>query len=353
MPHAVAQGTGGRSSQSGKTMAVFGATGFLGMYVVDTLGERGHNIVVATRGDDMSWRSLKTCADLGKMAPSYIDHRDENSIRDTVRDCDVVINLMGKHYDTKHFFPTLINCSVREVNVNVAEMVARISREENVKHLVHISAASASLDARSEWARTKAEGEIKVKEQFPGAVIVRPNMIYGEEDRLLSLWAQFVKVASHIPLMEGGAAKLNPVFVGDVGDAVAGIAENYSTVDSTFNLSGHHDYTVKEIFEYIMETIDLEKPFVDVPVPAMEFLGKIVNNLPNPYLTPDNVQLLLQDWQGPGAGEKSWDDLGMDKISNFETKAYDHLFRYKRGGHFADKDSAKSVLYRYGKQIMK
>lgn len=159
---------------------------------------------VATQGDDMSWRHLKPLADYGKMSPAYIHLKDESSLRTAIAGSDVVVNLIGKHYETKHYVPLIVNASFEDVHVKGAETIARIAREEDVKHFVHLSSIAASPASSSLWAQTKAKGEELVAQQFPGAVIMKANRIYGEEDRLLNSFATQAKVFPRLPLVEGG-----------------------------------------------------------------------------------------------------------------------------------------------------
>jgi len=330
------QGTGGRHSRGGQNIAIFGATGFLGTYVVNELARTGNNLVVATRGDDMSWRHLKICADYGKLVPSYISTKDEKSIRDTIRGCDTVVNLMGKYYETKHVVPGIINCSFRDVHVDAAAMVARIAREENCKHLVHVSCAYANAESKSEFARTKAEGDIKVTEEFPGAVVVKPNILYGEEDRFLNLYANVASVSPIVPLVGGGDAEIYPVYVGDAARGVAQCAENFETAGYTYNLSGKNAYTHKQVWEYVMHQIDCPKDLVEVPGNIAELLGKISNMGPAPYFTDDTIRLMHEVCPSASGDEKGFDALGIHTIADFESKAFKFLYRFRAGGHYAD-----------------
>ena len=151
---------------------------------------------------------LKPLADYGKMSPAYISLKDEGSLRTAIAGSDVVVNLIGKHYETKHYVPLLVNATFEDVHVKAAETLARISREEDVKHFVHLSSIAATPESASMWARTKAEGEKLVAEQFPGAVIMKANQIYGEEDRLLNSFAVQAKIFPRLPLIEGGECSI-------------------------------------------------------------------------------------------------------------------------------------------------
>lgn len=334
----IPQGTGGRASQSGKTIAILGSTGFVGRYLVNELGRSGNTLVVGTRGDDMSWRHLKPLADLGKLVPSYYDLKDEDSIRKVIEGADVVINLQGKHYETKHFFPWIINYSFEDVHIKGAEKVARIAREENVKHFVHLSsvATEGEESGMSRWSLSKKRGEEVIKKEFPGAVIVRSNVIYGEEDRLLNWYASQIQLFPFVPLVNEGKAQVQPVYVLDVAKALATIAQRYMFCNEVFSLDGPHVYSYKQVAEYVAEEIRTKVNFIELPTVLAKTSGKMMQTLPNPMYSEDTFQLLLQDQLQPKASNiLGFKDVGITP-QEMERKGFNFLFKYRTGGHFID-----------------
>ena len=119
-----AHGPGMHHSGTNLKIALFGATGFLGRYVTYELGKVGNELHIATRGDDYEWRHLKLCADYGKIVGHYMSFSDEDSVRKALRGADVVVNMVGKHYETKHYLPWIINQTLHDSNVKSAEIVA-------------------------------------------------------------------------------------------------------------------------------------------------------------------------------------------------------------------------------------
>mmetsp|Transcript_12059 Transcript_12059/g.13868 ORF Transcript_12059/g.13868 Transcript_12059/m.13868 type:complete len:363 (-) Transcript_12059:388-1476(-) len=332
-------GPPGRNARTGQTITVFGATGFVGRYLINELGRSGNSLVVATQGDDMGWRHLKPLADYGKLVPSYMNMRDEDSVRKAIQGSDVVVNLQGKHYETKHAVPGIYNWKFEDIHVKAAETLARIAREEDVKHFVHLSSVAAADGAKSRWAETKNRGDKAVTEQFPGAVIVKSNVIYGEEDRLLNWYARMVRNLPAIPLVEGGEGKVRPVFVGDVAQALGVVANNWVTAGKTFELNGTHTYTYKEIAEYVGEQIQKPINFVDLPAEYAKYVGMVAEKLPNPILT-DDMFIQLQEDQLGAPGADGFDALGITPVE-MEQKGYNFLYKYRSGGHFVDPRSAK------------
>jgi NADH dehydrogenase (ubiquinone) 1 alpha subcomplex subunit 9 len=345
----VAQGRGGRHSDAGKSIAIFGATGFLGRYVVNSLGKTGWTVHLACRGDDMEWRHLKPLLDYGKLVPHYYSAKDQDSVEACIPKgkVDVVLNMIGKRYETKHVLPWMINNTYEDTHVKAAAAVAKAARKNGAKHLVHVSCARATLDSSSRWAKTKAQGEIESKREFPGACIVRPGQMYGEEDKFLNFLANWGRMLPNVfPIINGGEAKVRPVFVGDVGDAVANIAGDWNKFcGETVNLTGNDTYTIREVTEYAFQTIGVKKTLVDLDknLGALKLAATALNALPNPVLTPDQVEQWCLEDAAPKEGQLSWSSVGV-KPHVFENKAYNFLFRYKEGGHFVEMRKVEKIV---------
>lgn len=169
----------GRSSVSGIRATVFGASGFLGRYVVNRLGKIGSVVVLPYRGSEVDVRHLKLCGDLGQInfVPSSI--RSVEDIESAVSDSNVVINLLGKHLET-------LRWNFTDVNATFPGVLAEVCREQGVERFVHVSSLGAELDSPSSWQRSKALGEQAVKDAFPAATILRPATMFGDEDRFLN-----------------------------------------------------------------------------------------------------------------------------------------------------------------------
>jgi NADH dehydrogenase (ubiquinone) 1 alpha subcomplex subunit 9 len=162
--------------------------------------------------------------DLGVVCNVPFNPRDEDSVRRAIEGSDVVINLIGKDYETKHYAPTLINYGFQEVHVKIPEMLARISVEQGVTNFIHLSALGADQYSSSEWARTKAAGEQAVRAIAPGATIMRPADIFGPEDRFLTWLARLYSTLPRIPLVDGGNTRVQPLYVDDLAHAIFKVA---------------------------------------------------------------------------------------------------------------------------------
>lgn len=342
------QGRGGRHSRSGKTAVLFGATGFLGRYVVNALGRKGWTIHLGVRGDDMEWRHLKPLCDHGKLVAKYYSAKDVESVKKVFpQNVDVVVNMIGKRYETKHFLPWIINNTFEDTHVLAARTVAREARRAGAKHLVHVSCARAEGNSSSVWAKTKAQGEVESKKEFPGATIVKAGQMYGEEDSFLNTIATWGKLMPAVyPLLGNGEAKLSPVFVGDVARAVYEIMGDWDTFSGeTVSLVGKDEYTLRQLTEFVHSTIGVRNKMlinVDKSNPLLKIVATALNALPNPILTPDQVQQWCCSDALPKANELSWDAVKIQP-AKFDKKAYTFLYRYRAGGHFEELREVEKV----------
>jgi NADH dehydrogenase (ubiquinone) 1 alpha subcomplex subunit 9 len=199
--HLVRKGTGGRSSVSGIVAAVFGATGFLGRYLVQQLAKMGSQVLVPFRGCEDSHRHLKLMGDLGQIVPMKYHPRDVDSIKAVMAKSNVVVNLIGREHETRNY-------GFEEVNHHMAEQLAMIAKEHGgIMRFIQVSCLGASSASPSRMMRTKAAGEESVLKEFPEATIMRPATMVGTEDRILNRWAQFVKNWGFLPLVGGGSSK--------------------------------------------------------------------------------------------------------------------------------------------------
>lgn len=288
--HLVRKGTGGRSSVSGIVATVFGATGFLGRYVVQQLAKMGSQVLVPFRGSEDSPRHLKLMGDLGQIVPMKYDPRDEKSIKAVMAKANVVINLIGREYETRNY-------SFEEVNHHMAEQLAVISKEHGgIMRFIHMSCLGASPNSESRMLKAKAAAEEAILRELPEATIMRPATMIGTEDRILNTWAKFVKNYSFLPLIGGGSTKIQPVFVADVAGAiVAALKDDGSSMGKLYELGGPEVFTVHELAELMHEMVREWPHYVKVPLPIAKAMASpreiLLNKVPFPLPSPSIFNL--------------------------------------------------------------
>jgi NADH dehydrogenase (ubiquinone) 1 alpha subcomplex subunit 9 len=324
LPH----GAGGRSSVSGVVATVFGATGFLGRYVVNNLAKIGGQVVVPYRGDDSAVRFLRPMGDLGQIHFLEYGILDAPSVSKSMAYSNVVVNCTGQDYHSRHF-------TLTDIHVEGARNVARAARENGVERLIHVSALGASEASPSEFMRTKALGEKAVLEEFPNATIVRPAVCFGMEDRFLSRIALLHKLPFGIfPLICNGEALKQPVYGPDVSEGIVATLKQKDAVGSLYEFYGPKAYSVEEIISFVGQLVKQKHRPIPVPEMATPLLafGARVASIPRikRIINPEEIhRLALSDLPtrdvktlaDVGVEAKSMDEYGLRAVRRFRPSA--------------------------------
>ncbi|KAF0306148.1 NADH dehydrogenase [ubiquinone] 1 alpha subcomplex subunit 9, mitochondrial [Amphibalanus amphitrite] len=338
------RGRGGRSSFSGQVVTVFGGTGFLGRYVVNRLGKTGSQIVATYRGDDYDVRHLKLAGDLGQVVFCHYSLKDMDSIRKAVRHSNIVINLVGRDFNTWNF-------KFDDVNNVGARAIARACREAGVKTLVHFSALNAAenpeghvLKGGSQFLKSKWRGEMAVREEFPDAVVFRPADMFGQEDRFTRY---FVSLTRHqgkwMPLYRKGEHTIKqPVFVGDVARAVEKAIRSPDSAGETYEALGPRRYQLSELVDWFHRVIRKKSdwgymrydmkwdPFLMLRARANEM---ICPSWPIGTFVPDKVERECVTDQPTGVPTLS--DLGVP-LTTMEERIMWELKPFKAGAYYEE-----------------
>lgn len=251
-PSGLKRGTGGRSSFSGKVVTVFGASGFLGRYVVNQLGKVGSQVIIPYRADASVVRGLKLCGDLGQILFMPYNLKDEGSLYKAMKYSNVVINLIGRNFETPNF-------SFEDVHVKGARNIARIAQELGVRTFIHLSALNACehpkpiiLKKGSGFLASKWRGEVAVKEEFPDAVIIRPSDIFGKEDNFLRYYASSLRHSWRFisAWKRGDETIKQPVYVSDIAKGIVRATFDADTAGKTYQAVGPHRYQLGELLDW-------------------------------------------------------------------------------------------------------
>ena len=263
-------------------LTVFGCTGFLGRYIVNRLAKQGTQLILPYRGEQDDGRHLKVMGDLGRLVLMPFHLKDEVSISKAVRNSDVVINLIGRDYETKNF-------SWRHVHVEGAQRIARICREEGVERLIHISSLNSNVHSSSYFLQSKAEGEMVVKETFPQVTIVRTGTLFGFEDRFFNRMAWFHVLPFGFPLYKHGNQKIRPVYVVDVATALHRMVNTNEGLGHLYEFYGPKEYTYSELVDYFERVTRKSINRIHLPKFLFHLFGRFMDLFPRSTLALDEV----------------------------------------------------------------
>ena len=318
---------------------VFGASGFLGRHVVQRLAARGWQVRAAVRRPDEAL-FLKTMGDVGQVTPVRANIRVPASVRAAIDDADAVVNLVGILFESgKQRFDA--------VHVDGARRIAEAAAASGCQRLVHLSALGASAASPSHYGRSKAEGEEAVHKAFPDAVVLRPSIVFGPQDDFFNRFAEMALLSPFLPVfgcpMPGirkgrldlygdGGTKFQPVYVGDVADAVMKGIEDRSTSGTVYQLGGPTVYSFVEIMNLILREIGRTRMLLPIPFWLGSLIGTFAGLLPVPPITRDQVAMLRADNVVSG-NLPILKDLGIEATAA-EVVLPTYLDRYRRGGRF-------------------
>ncbi|SIT54303.1 NADH dehydrogenase (Ubiquinone) 1 alpha subcomplex [Mesorhizobium prunaredense] len=316
--------------QTPKLVVVFGGSGFVGRHVVRALARRGYRIRVACRRPDLAGH-LQPLGNVGQIQPVQANIRVRWSVDRAVQGADHVVNLVAILHESgrQKFTP------VHEFG---ARAVAEAARAVGAG-LTHISALGTDLNAQSEYARTKALGEKAVLETIEDAVILRPSINFGPEDSFFNRFASMARYSPVLPLIGGGRTKFQPVYVGDVAEAVARSVDGKVQGGRIYELGGPQVLTFKQCMQEMLAMIDRKRLLVSVPWWVANMQASILGLLPNPLLTKDQVLQLREDNIVSDAAIRENRTLaGLDiQPQSIGSILPSYLWRYRPAGQFQRK----------------
>ena len=311
-------------------ITVFGGSGFLGSQIVRALARQGCRVRVAVRQPHLA-HTMRMLGDVGQIEVVQANVRNEASVKRALSGAQGAINLVGLLYETGRQ-------KFQSVHVMGARNIAAAAKDVGVSRFVQMSALGADQDSNSKYARTKAMGEVAVRAVFPGAVIIRPSIIFGAGDGFFNKFAEMAVVSPVLPLIGGGHTRFAPVFVGDVAHAVAKAVTDPALAGQTFELGGPAEFSFRQILELILQETGRRRLLLPVPFPVASLIGKVGElaalTALAPPLTSDQVELLKSDnvvtGQFPGLSA-----LGIVATS-VEVILPTYLYRFRKGGQYAD-----------------
>jgi uncharacterized protein YbjT (DUF2867 family) len=310
-----------------KLVTIIGGSGFLGRHIVRALAKRGYRVRVACRRPDLAGH-LQPLGNVGQIQPVQANVRVRWSIDRAVEGADHVINLVGVLFESgRQTFAAVHDFGARAV--------AEAARAEGAG-LTHISALGADVTSPSAYARTKARGENAVLETLPSAVVFRPSIIFGPEDEFYNRFANMARFSPALPLIGGGTTRFQPVFVGDVAEAVARSVDGEVKGGTVYELGGPEVLSFRQCMEEMLDVIGRRRWLVPIPWWAAKMQGAVLGLLPNPLLTSDQViQLQTDNIVSPDAEQegRTFAALGIrPQAPGAILPSY--LWRYRPAGQF-------------------
>lgn len=323
-----------------KLVTIYGGSGFVGRYIARRMAKAGWRVRVAVRRPNEAI-FVKPYGVVGQVEPVFCNIRDDSSVRSVMSGADAVVNCVGILAESgKNNFDA--------VQAEGAARIAMIAADEGVSKLVHISAIGADENSESDYARTKALGEQGVLEHMPGAVILRPSIIFGPEDEFFNRFAGMTKFGPVLPVV-GADTKFQPVYVDDVARAAEKALTGHVEA-GIYALGGPEVMTFRGLMQKMLDVIHRRRMIVNIPFFAarimafgFDMLQAVTAGLiQNGMITRDQVRNLAND-NVVSEGDKGFADLGIEPTS-MASVLPEYLWRFRPSGQYdAIKRSAKNL----------
>jgi NADH dehydrogenase len=322
---------------SHKLVTVIGGSGFLGRHIVRALAKRGFRIRVAVRRPDLAIH-VQPLGKVGQIVPVQANVRYPDSLAAACASADAVIYLPGVLYSAG-------GQSFQAIHAFGAEAAAKAATGAGAAQFIHISALGADKNSPSDYARSKAEGEERVQNAFPGAIIVRPSIVFGPEDHFFNRFAAMARVSPVLPVF-GGRTKLQPVFAGDLADGVELLVERGFADGRIYEFGGPQVYTFKDLIHFTLRTIMRRRLVLPLPFAVGNVLAGLMQFLPKPPLTIDQLKLLRTDNVVSAEAEHENRTLrGLGILPrDIEAIVPTYLYRYRRAGQFSEAEQRLAEL---------
>ena len=313
---------------SDRLITIIGGSGFVGRHIVRALARRGYRIRVACRRPDLAGY-LQPLGNTGQIMAVQANVRYPASLEAACEGAYAVINLTGvlhsagaQSFDAVHVFG--------------AEASARAAKAVRARVFIQMSAIGADANSTSAYGKSKAEGEARARANFPGAIVLRPSIVFGPEDGFFNRFAEMARFSPFLPLIGGGETQFQPVFAGDVGEAVARRVDAGEADGKTYELGGPEAFSFKQLMQFTLDTIGRKRLLLPLPWGIAKVQAAIMGALPNPMLTLDQVEMLRHDnvvSEEARREQRTLEGLGVTP-QGIEGIVPGYLYRYRKAGQF-------------------
>ena len=310
-----------------KNVLIWGGSGQVGRSLIRRLTKDNYTVTVVTRNVHQKGIDLKTCGNAGFINLVEANIFDENKIRELFKKADICINLIGILYEKKK------GNTFKNIHSIFPSLLAKLSKEYNLKHFIHLSALGINDAVDSNYAKSKLEGENNILKNFPLATILRPSIVYSVDDSFSTSFMTLLNRLPLFPLYHGGKSRFSPIHVSDLTDTIHHVISNniYSKI---VECVGPEIITFKEILERLLKLIGKKRFLLPLPLPIAEISARFFELMPKPLITRDQIRLLK--YSNIASGKyKTNSDIGMPSKRYFNDEVQKYCYMWREGGQFS------------------
>lgn len=303
-----------------KNILILGSTGFIGRSLTKKLLTRDHYVTSPVRNPDKVQRNILS-GDIGQINIVPFNISNINSIESNIEEADIVVNLIGILFEK-------LNSSFENIHYNVPKTLTDLTVKHK-KRLIHLSSLGSTTQTKSSYLYSKALGEQYIESNHNNFLIIKPSVVFGEEDNFLNQFGYMTKFLPFLPLFKKGRTKFQPIYIDDLTSFISEVitSENNKYLNKSIDAVGPNIYSFKEILEIIFEIVKKKKRFIIIPDFLASIQGRLMGLLPNPLFTYDQFLTLSHDSISPGSEEVIKSALGRD-LSSMKLVASNYLNKF-------------------------
>jgi len=320
-----------------KNCLIFGGSGQIGRNLIRKLTKNNYKVTVVTRNLHQKSYVIKTQANAGYIDIVEANIFDEKKIRELFKRSDICINLIGILFEKKK------GNSFKNIHSIFPSILAKLSKEYNLKHFIHLSALGINEAENSNYAKSKLEGEKNIFKNFPLATVLRPSVVYSSDDNFTTNFMTLLNRLPFFPIYYNGNTKFSPIHCSDLTDIIYNIISKniYSKI---IECVGPETITFRQIIEKLLRLIGKKRLLIPFPLKIAEISARFFEIMPKPLLTRDQLRLLKYDNIASGKYKTNF-DIGTPSLRHFDEEVKKYSYMWREGGKFStEKYKSKNDL---------
>ena len=311
-----------------KNCLIFGGSGQIGRNLIRKLTKNNYRVTVITRNIHQKSFIIKTQANAGYIEVIEANIFDENIIREQFKKADICINLVGILFEKK------AGNTFKNIHTIFPSLLAKLCKEYNLKHFIHLSALGINEATDSYYAQSKLEGENNILKNFPLATILRPSVVYSVDDNFTTNFMTLLSRLPIFPLYYQGKTKFAPIHCSDLTDTIHHVISK-NVYSKIIECIGPETLSFKDLLEKLLLLINKKTILLPFPLVLAEFSARFFEIFPNPLLTRDQLRLLKYD-NLPSGKYKTNSDIGVPSIKYFDKEVKKYCYMWKENGQFSN-----------------
>ena len=310
-----------------KNCLIFGGSGQIGRNLIRKLTKNNYRVTVVTRNIHQKSYIIKTQANAGYIDVVESNIFEESKIRELFKKAEICINLIGILYEQKK------GNTFKNIHTIFPSLLAKLSKEYNLEHFIHLSALGINEAIDSDYAKSKLEGENEILKNFSLASILRPSIVYSVDDNFTTNFMTLLNRLPIFPLYYNGGTKFSPIHCSDLTDTIHYIiSKNISS--KIIECIGPETLSFKEILIKLLKLINKKRILLPIPFPLANISARFFELMPKPLLTRDQLKLLKYDNVSSGKYKTNL-DIGIPSIRYFDEEVKKYCYMWREGGQFS------------------